>query len=62
MSVAELKLLAHDYPELNTIVDDRIAQARVRGISPDDIANMNINQIDDLAKQKLAAPPSLRGA
>lgn len=56
MSVAELKLLAHSYPELNAIADERIAQARVRGISPDDIANMKVSEIDELAKQKLSAP------
>lgn len=56
MSVAELKLLAHSYPELNAIADERIAQARVRGISPEVIANMKVSEIDELAKQKLAAP------
>jgi|GEM_PF-3796413 len=56
MTVAELKLLAQSYPELNSIVEDRIAQARVRGIAAEDIANMQVRDIDALAKQKLAAP------
>ncbi len=56
MTVSELKLLAQGYPEINSIVDDRIAQAKVRGISQEDIANMQVTEIDELAKRKLAAP------
>lgn len=56
MTIAELQVLAYKFPELNSIITERVAQAKARGIHPEAIVNMTAGAIDELAKQKLAAP------
>ena len=56
LTVAELKLLAAEYPELNAMADEKISQAKARGVTMDLAGNMTIYEINQLAKQKLAAP------
>ncbi len=56
LTVAELKLLAAEYPELNAMADEKISQAKARGVTMDLAGNMTIDEINQLAKQKLAAP------